>query len=113
MNHHRIHRLFFSLVFAAVIGLAVNPVSASVCPADVTGDNVVDTPDHDFLLGCWGAISPGSFCAVVDFDDNGVIDAFDSATTLSNWGPCPSPACPADLNEDDQVGTADQDMLLA
>lgn len=114
MSHPRTHRLLPTLfAFAALTVLGVGPVSATVCPADVTGDNVVGTPDQDFLLACWGAVSAGSFCAVADLDVSGAIDGADLGQLVASWGACPSPSCPWDLNEDDQVDTVDQDMLLA
>lgn len=114
MLHSRFHqRILTLLAFATLAVLTAAPALATVCPADVTGDNAVDTPDLDFVQGCWGPVSPGSFCAVVDFDDSNTIDGSDITFVLASWGPCPTASCPWDLNEDDQVVAADRDMLLA
>jgi len=55
------------------------------CPADFTGDGVVDAADLAILLGAWGTCAPP--CAP-DLDASGGVDAADLAILLGAWGPC-------------------------
>lgn len=57
------------------------------CPADVTGDGVIDGFDLTDLLAWWGACS--SDCPY-DFDASGTVDGADLLVVLSAWGSCPS-----------------------
>ena len=57
------------------------------CPADLTGNRVVDGADLAALLGAWGACS-GSCPA--DLTGNGVVDGADLAALLGAWGNCPN-----------------------
>jgi len=52
------------------------------CPADLTGDRVVNAADLAGLLGAWD--TPGA-----DLDGNGTTDAGDLAAMLGAWGDCP------------------------
>ena len=53
------------------------------CPADLTGDWVVDAADLSLLLGAWGVGSPAGD---LTGDDN--TDAADLAVMLGTWGAC-------------------------
>jgi hypothetical protein len=53
------------------------------CPADLTGDWVVDAADLSLLLGAWGVGSPAGD---LTGDDN--TDAADLAVMLGTWGIC-------------------------
>ncbi|NBQ16103.1 MAG: hypothetical protein EBU31_16205, partial [Proteobacteria bacterium] len=55
----------------------------AACPADLTGNRVVDGADLAALLGAWGACS-GSCPA--DLTGNGVVDGADLAALLGAWG---------------------------
>lgn len=59
--------------------------SAPSCPADLTGDGVVDFFDVSAFLGAYSAMDPAA-----DFDGNGVIDFFDVAVFISAF----SAGCP-------------------
>jgi len=59
----------------------------AACPADLTGNRVVDGADLAALLGAWGACS-GSCPA--DLTGNGVVDGADLAALLGAWGNCPN-----------------------
>lgn len=52
------------------------------CPADFSGDGVVDASDLAVLLAAWGA-------AGADLDMSGSTDAGDLAILLAAWGACP------------------------
>ena len=52
------------------------------CPADITGDGVVDVLDLLQVLSQWG----GSGTA--DITGDGVVDVLDLLEVLSAWGPC-------------------------
>ena len=54
----------------------------SECPADITGDGVVDVSDLLEVLSQWG----GSGSA--DITGDGVVDVSDLLEVLSAWGPC-------------------------
>lgn len=56
--------------------------AASNCPADVTGDDVVDGADLAALLGSWGT-------AGNDINGDGIVDGADLAQMLTAWGNCP------------------------
>ena len=55
------------------------------CPADVTGDGVVDVLDLLAVLGKWGTC-PG---CPEDITGDGVVDVLDLLEVLAAWGPCP------------------------
>jgi hypothetical protein len=59
------------------------PISLD-CPADLNGDNKVDSADLGLLLSAWGTVGANP----TDFDGNGVVDGADLGTILYNWGPC-------------------------
>jgi hypothetical protein len=64
----------------------VLPSSAGTgnCPADLTGDGLVDGADLGTLLSAWGPGTTG------DLTGDGLIDGADLGTLLSVWGPCGS-----------------------
>lgn len=66
------------LDFAAAF--AQNP-----CPADLTGDGLVNSVDLAFLLGAWG---PCDECPA-DIDASGLVNSIDLAHMLGAWGSCP------------------------
>jgi hypothetical protein len=57
------------------------------CPADLTGNRVVDGADLAALLGAWGACS-GSCPA--DLTGDGTVNGADLAAQLGAWGDCPN-----------------------
>ena len=57
----------------------------SACPADVTGDGVVNTEDLLAVLAAWG---PCEGCPE-DIDADGVVDTADLLFLLGAWGDCP------------------------
>ena len=52
------------------------------CPADITGDGVVDVLDLLEVLGQWG--TSGS----ADITGDGTVDVLDLLEVLAAWGPC-------------------------
>jgi hypothetical protein len=52
------------------------------CPADLTGDGLVDGADLGTLLSVWGTGATG------DLTGDGLVDGADLGTLLSVWGPC-------------------------
>ncbi len=62
----------------AVIELAA---TGNPCPADLTGDGDVGSPDIAMLLNGWAT-------AQTDITGDGTTDAQDVAALLSAWGPC-------------------------
>lgn len=79
----------------ALTGLLIvflaSPVSArdSHCPADLTGDGIVNGSDLGFVLGAWGPTPPAFPQA--DFNGDGIVDGDDLGTLLGGWGRCPIP----------------------
>jgi len=53
------------------------------CPADVTGDGVVDVLDLLAVLAAWGQSGVPE-----DITGDGVVDVLDLLEVLSGWGPC-------------------------
>ena len=51
------------------------------CPADLSGDGDVGSPDVAMLLNGWAT-------AQTDITGDGTTDAQDVAALLSAWGPC-------------------------
>ena len=60
--------------------------TVSDCPADITGDQVIDIHDLLLLLGEWG-ISGDS---TSDIDASGTVDVDDLLLLIIAWGPCSS-----------------------
>lgn len=56
------------------------------CPADATGNGVVDGADLAVVLGAWGTSSPAA-----DLNGDGLVDGADIAIVLGNWGVCATP----------------------
>jgi len=61
---------------------AVRAAQPSSCPADSTGDRVVDGNDLGRLLSSWG--TPQN-----DLNGDGTTDGIDLGMLLSSWGACP------------------------
>ncbi len=75
-----------SIAFEASIGLTINALGAPpACPADLTGDGVLDFFDVSAFLGAYTAMDPAA-----DFDGNGVFDFFDVSAFLGAF----SAGCP-------------------
>ena len=55
------------------------------CPADVTGDEVVDVSDLLAVLAAWGSTG-GEIPEDVNAD--GIVDVLDVLEVLASWGPC-------------------------
>lgn len=58
-------------------------VGENECPADLSGNSVVDGPDLSLLLGYWGA---GSLLG--DINGDGAVNGGDLSALLGSWGPC-------------------------
>ena len=56
------------------------------CPADLSGDGIVDPIDLGLLLSLWG--TDGQNNPQADIDGNGVVDSIDLGLVLSGWGFC-------------------------
>lgn len=54
------------------------------CPADITGNGLVNSGDLAELLASWG---PGPSAA--DLNGDGFVNSQDLAVLLGGWGPCP------------------------
>jgi hypothetical protein len=67
----------------ATLRVDFGPGKPCACPADLTGDRVVNGADLTILLGGWGAAGPG------DLDGDGTVGASDLTVILSAWGACP------------------------
>jgi hypothetical protein len=66
----------------------------TTCPADISGDGIVDAFDLALLLGAWGPCpapcmpgDPEQTCSE-DLSGDCMVGAFDLATLLGAWGPC-------------------------
>ena len=54
------------------------------CPADVTGDQMIDVLDLLAILGAWGSCAD----CPEDINGDGVVDVLDLLDVLGAWGPC-------------------------
>ena len=61
-------------------------LGSTPCPADLTGDGVVNGADLAALLGAWG---PCSGSCPADLTGDGVVNGADLAALLGAWGNCP------------------------
>ena len=59
----------------------------AACPADLTGDRVVNGADIAALLGVWG---PCSGSCPADLTGDGAVTGADLAVLLAAWGNCPN-----------------------
>ncbi len=69
-------------------GQTCNPLTGAchvTCPADLTGEGLVDAADLAQLLGAWGV----QVDHPADFNADGAVNAADLAFLLGSWGPCP------------------------
>jgi hypothetical protein len=57
--------------------------TAPACPADLTGDGIVDAADLANLLGAWANAGGDQ-----DLNNDGTVDAGDLAVLLGGWGVC-------------------------
>lgn len=57
------------------------------CPADLTGDGLIDGVDLATVLGAWGTTGTPGFPSDINVD--GVVDGADLAIVLGSWGDCP------------------------
>ncbi|MBL9147259.1 MAG: hypothetical protein JNM94_01055 [Phycisphaerae bacterium] len=73
--------------FGNVRGFVLRP---SVCPAEYTGDCLVDGADLGALLGAWGPADPNSYVTQFDLTQDGIVDGADLGALLGAWGACPS-----------------------
>jgi hypothetical protein len=72
---------------SAALSLAAVALIASAsfadCPADLSGDGVVDGSDLSSVLSGWGTVSG-------DITGDGTTDGSDMAVVLNSWGACPT-----------------------
>ncbi|MHC4420499.1 MAG: GC-type dockerin domain-anchored protein [Planctomycetota bacterium] len=72
-----------SIVEAGIDGFVVMGVECeNPCPADLSGDDIVNVSDFLLLLDAWG--TPDG-----DIDGDGDTTVTDFLELLSAWGPCP------------------------
>ena len=74
------------LILSSMAAASVGMLAEAGCPADLTGDRIVNGDDLGVLLGSWGS-SGGKTGA--DIDANGTVDGDDLGMLLAAWGPCP------------------------
>jgi hypothetical protein len=66
------------------------PIYDDPCPADLTGDGLVDGGDLGNLLLAWGTPGCGGATpCVADLDCDGDVDGADLGVLLLDWGTCP------------------------
>jgi len=69
---------------APIVDMGAYEYQAPACPADVTGDGVVDVLDLIEVLDAWGE-SGGP----ADVTGDGIVDVLDLIEVLYGWGACP------------------------
>ena len=68
---------------STLLFLASAAVAHADCPADLSGDQVVNGSDLAVVLSSWGTTTG-------DVTGDGITDASDLASVLSAWGACPA-----------------------
>ena len=66
-----------------IVDIGAYEYQAGACPADVTGDGVVDVLDLLAVLAAWGQGGVPE-----DITGDGVVDVLDLLEVLESWGPC-------------------------
>ncbi len=64
-------------------GAAIGTPQSPPCPADLSGDGVVDGADLGILLNAWGSAGGA------DLSGDGIVDGADLGIMLNAWGLCP------------------------
>jgi hypothetical protein len=70
-----------------VLGLGAAVPAAAQCPADVTGNGLVNGADLGLVLSAWG--SDGTDESGSDVNQDGIVNGADLGYLLSSWGTCP------------------------
>lgn len=82
-------------------------------PALFAGGEFSTSPAGDSLLARWQFCAVDQ-CAPADLDCSGLVNGFDLALLLGNWGPCDDGSnCLGDVNQDGMVDEIDIQLLLA
>ncbi|MBC24426.1 MAG: hypothetical protein CMJ32_10995 [Phycisphaerae bacterium] len=76
----------FILAISVASQFTLSGVSASAdCPADLSGDGLVDGQDIGLLFANWGSRGPEG-----DLDQDGSVGGSDLGALMSAWGECPA-----------------------
>ena len=83
-------RILHMTTLAAIVSAGSSVCGSECCPADVTGDGMVNTEELLGVLADWGPCSGGHHdsCAM-DIDGSGHVGVDDLLAVLSGWGMCP------------------------
>ncbi len=57
---------------------------AALCPADITGDGMINVADLLLVITNWGSVGAG------DINHSGTVDVGDLLMVITNWGLCPA-----------------------
>lgn len=76
----------YALSGGYVAGGQIEP--GTPCPADISGDQLVDGQDLSELLGAWGACADCDTCPA-DISGDCQVDGQDLSELLGAWGACP------------------------
>ena len=68
-----------------IVDMGAYEFQIDTCPADVTGDGVVDVLDLLAVLAAWGQTGE----LPEDITGDGLVDTLDLLEVLAAWGPCP------------------------
>ncbi len=85
-NFFRVDFMTGKATVLATTAISFRALAPIPCPADVTGDAMVDVLDLLAVLGAWGACEPD---CPEDINSDGVVDVLDLLEVLAAWGPCP------------------------
>ena len=82
-------RVFHITALAAILSVGPSVYGCECCPADVTGDGMVNTEELLGVLSEWGPCSGGHHdSCTMDIDDSGYVGVDDLLAVLSGWGMC-------------------------
>ncbi len=82
-------RRFAAALTSLALAVPATAETSLCCPADITGNGIVNSADLGVLLSSWG--SEGKAEAGADINGDGAVNSADLAALLSAWGACPSP----------------------
>ena len=64
-------------------------IGSECCPADFTGDGMVNTEELLGVISGWGPCSGGPDECPMDIDGSGTVGVDDLLAVLTGWGMCP------------------------
>ena len=80
-------RVWTLTLFAGLLAAGTTATASECCPADISGDGMVNTEELLEVLAGWGPCHHQEHCHA-DIDQSGVVGVDDLLAVLSGWGMC-------------------------